>query len=151
MASSLDRRSLLGGCAALSACSTARGERRDWRALAEDVKAEMAWAFAHYRERAWGKDEIKPVSGGYSSFPLRNHHLGLSLVEALDTLWAMGLDEEFNAGLDWVKRELDFDVDGDVSVFETNIRLVGGLLSAHHACGDPALLTNAHDLGERLL
>ena len=155
MTSRINRRSLLAGAALsaglLEACSTAHGEQRDWRALAEDVKAQMVWAFAHYREKAWGRDEIKPVSGGYSSFPLRNHHLGLSLVEALDTLWVMGLDEEFNAGVDWVKRELDFDVDGDVSVFETNIRLIGGLLSAHHACGDPVLLAKAKDLGDRLL
>src|SRR5574338_370836 len=119
--SPIDRRSLLAAGAALSACTTARTDTRDWRALGEDVKAQMAWAFAHYREKAWGKDEIKPVSGTYSSFPLRDRHLGLTLVEALDTLWVMGLDEEFNAGVDWVKRELAFDVDGDVSVFETNI------------------------------
>lgn len=147
----IDRRSLLAASLALPACSTTQGERWDWRALAEDVKREMAWAFAQYREKAWGKDEIKPVSGTYSSFPLRDHHLGLSLIEALDTLWLMSLDEEFNAGVDWVKRELSFDVDGDVSVFETNIRLLGGLLSAHHACDDQVLLDKAKDLGDRLL
>jgi mannosyl-oligosaccharide alpha-1,2-mannosidase len=38
-----------------------------------------------------------------------------------------------------------------VSVFETNIRLVGGLLSAHHACGDPVLLAKARDLADRLM
>src|SRR5215813_2953336 len=125
MANMIDRRTLLAAGAALSACSTSHTETRDWHALAEDVKAHMAWAFAQYREKAWGKDEIKPVSGTYSSFPLRDHHLGLTLIEALDTLWVMGLDAEFNAGVDWVKSNLDFDVDGDVSVFETNIRLLG--------------------------
>ena len=147
----IDRRCLLAAAAALPACATPRTQARDWRALAEDVKREMAWAFAHYREKAWGKDEINPVSGTYSSFPLRDHHLGLTLIEALDTLWVMGLDEEFNAGVEWVKRNVDFDVDGVASVFETNIRLVGGLLSAHHACGDPVLLAKAKDLADRLL
>jgi mannosyl-oligosaccharide alpha-1,2-mannosidase len=42
-------------------------------------------------------------------------------------------------------------VDGEVSVFETSIRLVGGLLSAYHACGDPALLAKARDLADRLM
>jgi mannosyl-oligosaccharide alpha-1,2-mannosidase len=111
----------------------------------------MAWAWDQYRALAWGKDEIKPVSGTASSFPLKNHHLGLSLIEALDTLWVMGLDSRFQDGVDWVKANLDFDVDGEVSVFETSIRLVGGLLSAHHACGDPALLARAKDLADRLL
>jgi mannosyl-oligosaccharide alpha-1,2-mannosidase len=63
----------------------------------------------------------------------------------------MGLDGEFREGVDWVKRNLDFDVDGEVSVFETAIRLVGGLLSAYHACGDPMLLAKARDCADRLM
>ena len=55
--------------------------------------AEMRWAWRNYREHAWGKDQIKPISGGFESFPLKNHHLGLRLIEAIDTLWIMGLDE----------------------------------------------------------
>jgi len=123
----------------------------DWRALGEDVRREMRWAWRNYRERAWGKDQIKPISGGFESFPLKNHHLGLSLIEALDTLWVMGLDEEFRDGVEWLRTKLDFDVDGEVSVFETSIRLVGGLLSAYHACGDSMLLAKAKDLADRLL
>jgi mannosyl-oligosaccharide alpha-1,2-mannosidase len=123
----------------------------DWRALGEDVRSEMRWAWAQYRERAWDKDQIKPISGGFESFPLKTHHLGLTIIEALDTLWIMGLDEEFRDGVEWVKGNLDFDVDGEVSVFETAIRLVGGLLSAFHACGDPTLLAKARDCADRLL
>lgn len=123
----------------------------DWKALGEDVKAQMAWAWDLYREHAWGKDEIKPLSGTSYSFPLKGHHLGLSLIEALDTLWVMGLDSRFQDGVDWVKAHADFAVDGEVSVFETSIRLVGGLLSAHHACGDPVLLAKAKNLADRLL
>ncbi|MHB8285798.1 MAG: glycoside hydrolase family 47 protein, partial [Caulobacteraceae bacterium] len=58
---------------------------------------------------------------------------------------------QFDEGVAWVKTNLDFDVDGEASVFETSIRLVGGLLSAHHASGDPVLLAKAHDLAQRLL
>jgi len=122
-----------------------------WRELAEDVKREMRWAWEQYRQHFWGKDQIKPISGGNESFPLKDHHLGLSLIEALDTLWVMGLDDEFRDGVEWVKANLDFDVDGEVSVFETSIRLVGGLLSAYHACGDAALLAKARDLADRLM
>jgi len=153
----IGRRDVMAGTlAALGAgIATARaaptGGGSDWHALGEDVKAEMAWAWDLYREHAWGKDEIKPVSGTSSSFPLKGHHLGLSLIEALDTLWVMGLDSRFQDGVDWVKAHADFAVDGEVSVFETSIRLVGGLLSAHHACGDPVLLAKAKDLAERLL
>jgi mannosyl-oligosaccharide alpha-1,2-mannosidase len=142
---------LAGSSAALIAGSAPRRSARDWHALAQDVRSEMRWAWRNYRERAWGKDQIKPISGGYESFPLPHHHLGLSLIEALDTLWVMGLEDEFRDGVDWVKHHLDFDVDGEVSVFETSIRLVGGLLSAFHACGDAVLLAKARDCADRLL
>jgi mannosyl-oligosaccharide alpha-1,2-mannosidase len=150
----LPRRAILGlGSALLAASAASRAPRRSggWHALGEDVRAEMRWAWREYREHAWGKDQIKPLSGGFESFPLKSRHLGLSLIEALDTLWVMGLDDEFREGVEWVKHELDFDVDGEVSVFETSIRLVGGLLSAFHACGDPVLLAKARDCADRLL
>ncbi len=147
------RRTLLGGALALGAApAIARTESAtDWHALGEEVRAEMKWAWTHYRERAFGLDQIKPISGGAESFPLKTHHLGLTLIEAMDTLWVMGLDAEFADALAWTKTHLDFDIDGEVSVFEISIRIVGGLLSAHHACGDPYLLAKARDLADRLL
>jgi mannosyl-oligosaccharide alpha-1,2-mannosidase len=150
----LSRRSMIGSAGAallLAKPASAARRREDWPGLSEDARSEMRWAWGQYREHAWGKDQIKPLSGGFESFPLKNHHLGLSLIEALDTLWIMGLDDEFRDGVAWVKDKLDFDVDGEVSVFETAIRLVGGLLSAWHACGDPVLLAKARDCAERLM
>ena len=161
MRSAVHRRTLLLAAAAAapvlaSAPASAFAFRRrraksEWAVLAEEVRGEMAWAWSQYREHAWGKDEIKPITGGASSFPLSDHHLGLSLIEALDTLWLMGLDAEFAEGVAWVDANLSFDVDGEVSVFETSIRLVGGLLSAHLASGDPVLLAKARDCADRLL
>lgn len=43
----------------------------------------------------------------------------------------MGLHEEFNKAVDYLTYNISFDADINVSVFETNIRVVGGLLSAH--------------------
>ncbi|WP_454761324.1 glycoside hydrolase family 47 protein [Caulobacter segnis] len=123
----------------------------DWKHWAADVRSEFQWAWQAYVAKAWGKDEINPVSGTSRSFFIEGQDLGLSLVEALDTLWIMGLDAEFQAGVDWVQSSLSFDVDGEAQVFETNIRLVGGLLSAHLACGDPVLLAKAKDLADRLM
>ncbi len=138
---------LAGSSSALIAppAFAARKTRPDWFALGEDVRREMRWAWHQYRERAWGRDQIRPISGGFESFPLKSHHLGLTIVEALDTLWVMGLDDEFRDGVEWVKQNLDFDLDGEVSVFETSIRLVGGLLSGWYASGDPVLLAKARD------
>merc|ERR1711862_512089 len=51
---------------------------------------------------------------------------------------------------DWVRDHLTHDRTGSVSVFETTIRSLGGLLSAYDWSGDKAFLDKAADLGERL-
>lgn len=55
----------------------------------------------------------------------------LTLVDSLDTLVVMGDIEEFDRALRLVVRDVSFNNDVVVSVFETNIRMVGGLLSGH--------------------
>ncbi|MBE7217543.1 MAG: glycoside hydrolase family 47 protein [Caulobacteraceae bacterium] len=153
MSPAATRRALLAGAGALAATpAVAAPGSRDWRPLALEVREAMRFAWRNYRERAWGADQIRPVSGGPEGFFFKDgRHLGLSLIEALDTLWLMGLDAEFEDGLRWVRANARYDVDGSVSVFETSIRLVGGLLSAHLASGEGFLLDKAHDLAQRLL
>ena len=51
----------------------------------------------------------------------------------------------------WVRDRLSFGHVGQVSVFETTIRELGGLLAAFDLSGDAVFLTKAEDLGERLL
>lgn len=62
-------------------------------------------------------------------FPLCS--FSLTLVDSLDTLVVMGDMEEFDRVVRLVVRDVSFDSDVVVSVFETNIRMVGGLISAH--------------------
>jgi mannosyl-oligosaccharide alpha-1,2-mannosidase len=149
------RRTVLKGVAALLGASqgalAAERDSTDWAALGQSVKAEMAWSWANYVEHAFGQDQIRPVSGAGQSFFFHDHPMGLTIVEALDTLWVMGLDAQFEQGVNWTLANLRFDLDRPIQVFETSIRLVGGLLSAHHACDDKRLLALAHDLTERLL
>jgi mannosyl-oligosaccharide alpha-1,2-mannosidase len=120
-------------------------------AAADEIRTELLHGWLGYRDHAWGHDELLPVSGGSHAFFLPKHSVGLSIVEALDTLYVMGLDAELTAGVDWLRRNLDFDVNGDVQVFEAIIRLVGGLLAGHFATGESFLLDRARDLADRLL
>ncbi|KAI9547288.1 Mannosyl-oligosaccharide 1,2-alpha-mannosidase IA [Dissostichus eleginoides] len=69
-----------------------------------------------------------------SDFPERSIK-GATIVDALDTLYIMEMFEEFDAATDWVEKNLDFNVNAEVSVFEVNIRFVGGLLSAYYLSG----------------
>ena len=45
------------------------------------------FAWSNYREHAWGKDELMPVSGHGSDW----FGIGLTIVDSLDTLYIMGL------------------------------------------------------------
>ncbi|KAK9125534.1 hypothetical protein Scep_014380 [Stephania cephalantha] len=49
--------------------------------------------------------------------------LGATLIDSLDTLFIMGLDEQFQKAKKWVATSLDFNKNYDASVFETTIRL----------------------------
>jgi mannosyl-oligosaccharide alpha-1,2-mannosidase len=123
----------------------------NWHVLAEDVRAQMAWAWRAYVECCFGQDQIKPVSGGAEPFFFPGGPpMGLTIIEALDTLYVMGLDAEAEAGIRWIADHLNFDIDGEVQVFETGIRIVGGLLSGWHGTHEKKLLALAKDMADRL-
>lgn len=85
-------------------------------------------AYNGYLTFAGDYDELRPLScdgvdtwGSYS----------LTLIDALDTLAVMGNHTEFQRVVGVLTENINFDSDINVSVFETNIRIVGGLISAH--------------------
>jgi len=49
----------------------------------------------------------------------------LTLVDTLDTLAVLGLYDEFEEAVKKVEQDVNFDADLTVSVFETNIRMLG--------------------------
>jgi hypothetical protein len=66
-------------------------------------------------------------------------------------MYIMGMNKEFDEARDWVANDLNFSIDKDVNLFETTIRVLGGLLSAFHLTADKIFLTKAKDLGNRLM
>jgi hypothetical protein len=52
----------------------------------------------------------------------------------------MGNTTEFIKGVKYIINHANFDKDIPVSVFETNIRLVGGLISAHLLASDQNIM-----------
>ena len=119
--------------------------------MAQEVRNEFLHAWRGYRAKAWGYDELRPLSAGHNDFFVANHSFGLSIVEALDTLYLLGLDEELNDSVAWLRSNLSFDVDAEIQMFEAVIRLVGGLIAGFAATGAAFLLDAAHDLATRLL
>ena len=69
----------------------------------------------------------------------RRKHTGdyaLTLVDSLDTLALFGDKERFDAIVQWLGKNLHFDKNKIVYVFETTIRILEGLLSAHLIASD---------------
>lgn len=111
-----------------------------------------------YRRWAWGRDELQPISKGYSTW----FDLGLTIVDSLDTIWLMNLKDgkkflqqvlsendfhalfliEFKRAKDWVE-QMDLAKPRYVNLFEVTIRILGGLLSAHHLSGEQVFLDKA--------
>uniref|UniRef100_A0A4W6EXX6 alpha-1,2-Mannosidase n=1 Tax=Lates calcarifer TaxID=8187 RepID=A0A4W6EXX6_LATCA len=115
----------------------------DWRQYV--MPSDMRWK--GYKDHAWGHDELKPISKSFGEW----FGLGLTLIDSLDTMWIMGLKEEFEEAKNWVEKELSFNKNVDVNLFETTIRILGGLLSSYHLTGDQLFLEKAKDLGSRLM
>lgn len=109
----------------------------------------MRHAWKGYTRSCWGADELHPIGGTCAS----GWHMGLTMVDGLDTLYLMGLDKEYKAARDWLAdpNKLDFRRVHNVNLFETTIRVLGGLLGAHALTGDPVLLNRAKELGSWLL
>ncbi|XP_067614449.1 ER degradation-enhancing alpha-mannosidase-like protein 2 [Eurosta solidaginis] len=133
--------------------------KEDMVELRERVRAMFQHAYEGYIQYASDYDELRPLTcdgvnpwGSYS----------LTLIDALDTLVTVGNYTEFRRMAKLIET-IDFDKDINVSVFETNIRIVGDLLSAHMLsrragvvleegwpCEGP-LLRLAEDVAHRLL
>jgi Glycosyl hydrolase family 47 len=112
------------------------------------IKQSMQYVWQNYIKYAYGKDEFKPHSGqGENNWG----GLGVTLIDTLDTLWMMDMTNEFNQAKEWVRDHFDCSVVGNVNVYETTKRVLGGLLSAYDWSQDIIFLQKAYYLGERLL
>ena len=64
----------------------------------------------------------------------------------------MNLTDEYKQARDYVENELDFgSINSEVSVFEFNIRFVGGLLTGYALTKDPIYLKRAEEIADKLL
>ena len=109
------------------------------------------------RRYAFGADELKPISRKAH----QNFGMGLTLVDSLDAMIIMGLEEHYQKARTWNQDHLKFglpvrsglkallmndDCAGEqenINLFETTIRILGGLLSAYGLKGDKCVLASA--------
>ncbi|KAG6961980.1 hypothetical protein JG688_00008830 [Phytophthora aleatoria] len=110
----------------------------------------VQWAWKGYSEYAYGHDSLNVKT--YKGTGLPNHDMALTLVDALDTLYLVGMFDEFDRASEWVANNMEQRIflNGFISFFETTIRLMGGLLSSYYMSGHVHLLTIANKLGMAL-
>jgi len=133
----------------LQSAMTPSVDRQTIRANA--VRDAIKHAWSGYKRLAWGQDEVMPIAGRGRN---KGFNHAVTMVDALDTLWIAGLKTEFNEAKDWIVNNLPNKVgglSGQISVFETTIRTLGGLLSAYDLSGEKPLLDVAVKLGRRIL
>ena len=110
------------------------------------VKAAIQHAFNGYATLCFGQDEVNADSGMCENWL----NQGNTIIDSMDTLWIVGLHEEFKRGRDWIANNLVFKA-GSISFFETTIRVLGGLLTMFELSKDQIFLSKAQELGEKLL
>ncbi|XP_010721716.2 mannosyl-oligosaccharide 1,2-alpha-mannosidase IC [Meleagris gallopavo] len=132
-----------------------RGERPDQdpdtRARKMKIKEMMKFAWDNYKQYALGKNELRPLTKNGHIGNMFGGLRGATVVDALDTLYIMELEEEFQEAKTWVEKSFDLNVNGEASLFEVNIRYIGGLLAAYYLTGEEVFKSKALELGEKLL
>lgn len=113
------------------------------------VKAAFDKSWNAYKKHAWMKDEVTPLTGQF-----KNGFGGwaATLVDSLDTLWMLGMKNEFEQA---VRSAMNIDLGmatmETINVFETTIRHLGGFLACYDVAGDKRCLEKAKEFGEMLL
>ena len=131
------------------ACSSSEKATFEKNQLAEQVKAEFIHAWNGYKKYAWGHDDLKPLSKSFHDW--YDESLLMTPVDAFSTMKLMKLEKEAEEDKQLILEHLSFDKNINVQLFEINIRLLGGLLSAYQLDGDKRFLNLAVDLADRLL
>jgi hypothetical protein len=141
------------------------------RHLRDRARAMFYHGYNSYMDHAFPWDELKPLSCEGRRWDQRERGdlddvlggFALTLVDSLDMLAVLGDRDEFRRAVHLVIDTVSFDRDVTVSVFESTIRIIGGLISAHLIASpshlgvltadeyNGELLDLAVDLGQRLL
>ncbi|XP_058227942.1 alpha-mannosidase I MNS5 [Rhododendron vialii] len=144
------------------------------RRMSQKVRNMFYHAYDNYMTYAFPHDELKPLTKTHTDslvelgnlklerLPQEYNGSALTLIESLSSLVIMGNNTEFERAVLWLSDYLTFDVDARINLFECNIRVLGGLVSAHILATDSTnrlvqgnyknqLLNLADDLGRRLL
>lgn len=142
------------------------GDLRVWDERRDKVIKTFEISWDGYEKYAWGMDEYHPVSKKGRN--MVEGGMGWIIVDALDTMIMMNLTSRVKHAREWISTSLNYDANHEVNTFETTIRMLGGLLSAHYLSttfpdlapitdddanqpGEDLYIEKATDLADRIL
>ncbi|KAJ2905119.1 glycoside hydrolase family 47 protein [Zalerion maritima] len=137
----------------------------DWDDRRQKVVDTFTLSWDAYERYAWGYDQFHPISK--KGEQMASKGLGWIIIDALDTMMLMNLTSRLEHAREWIAKDLTYEQSQDVNTFETTIRMLGGLLSAHFlsnrypelapladddegAPGEDLYLEKAKDLADRI-
>ncbi|KAI1329688.1 glycoside hydrolase family 47 protein [Xylariaceae sp. FL0255] len=114
------------------------------------VKAAFVKSWNSYKQAGFRYDDLLPVTGGGTD-EAGLGGWGVTLTDSLDTLWIMGLTDDFyEAAAAAVTIDYSKTNQTSINYFETVIRHLAGLLGAFDLSQQSALLEKAIELGDML-
>ncbi|KAK7038564.1 alpha-1,2-mannosidase [Favolaschia claudopus] len=118
----------------------------------DQVKDMFKSSYGAYMKYAFPHDDLAPSSTGFWDF---THQWGASVIDAMPTMYIMGLNDLFNDAVKFAA-SVDFTQSktGDtVNVFDTTIRFLGPLLSSYELSNfkHPVLLAKAKQSADKLV
>ena len=137
-----------------------------WEERRNRVREAFVLSWDGYEKYAWGLDEYHPVSKKGRN--MVENGMGWTIVDALDTAIMMNLTSRVKHAREWIATSLNYNANHEVNTFETTIRMLGGLLSAHYLSttfpslapltdddinqpGEDLYIEKATDLADRIL
>ncbi|CEJ85751.1 Putative Glycosyl hydrolase family 47 [[Torrubiella] hemipterigena] len=138
----------------------------DWDHRREQVVEAFQLSWDSYERHGWGYDEYHPIAKTGKHMAPKG--LGWIIIDSLDTLILMNQTSRLKHAREWISTSLTWEQNQDVNTFETTIRMLGGLLSAHYLStefpdlapqtdddpgkeGEDLYLEKAMDLASRLM
>ncbi|PIK39368.1 putative mannosyl-oligosaccharide 1,2-alpha-mannosidase IB-like [Apostichopus japonicus] len=116
------------------------------------IREMMMHAWTGYEKYAWGANELKPIAHtGHSASIFGKSAMGATIVDGMDTLYIMGLHDQYEKARNWIAHEFNFNPTSDISVFEVNIRYIGGLISMYALTKDEMFKNKAAEIAEKLM
>ncbi|KAE9549711.1 hypothetical protein FO519_007075 [Halicephalobus sp. NKZ332] len=119
----------------------------------EKIREMMKFAWEGYKNYSWGANELSPIAKiPHTQSIFGGSSMAATIVDAADTLFIMGLTKEYEDAKKFIEESWSIKkATGQLSVFETTIRFIGGFLTLFGLTGEEIYKKRAQETADVLL